>query len=534
MISIYWRILIMSQKNSVLNKLVAITLSASFSMSTSLAATPQSSKKTEKTGSSSKFTTDRKLKIAGYTVIGLLTLVTGAGLAYTAWAQLFVNEILSTAESLQRELTCKTPDQNKIKKLYQSLSNLLTERIEQKNNKAPKQAVINTSTLENAQVTSEDQSENETKPIAAEEVTNMITTMFEKDDDKENENNKKDIKVNRLRWVDRDTLKQQLIDLFRKEKENKDTDSETTSDDENVTNSGELDEKQMQKKETLDENPEKTLNKKEDEENQQDNEQKQENKATSTPINKKTDIDNQNTTLKNSVQQSKQHPQEIKPLNIMNTTTGIQDKQNMPLKTKNTNSHNTILPIGGTNNQQTPKTFVPTYTPHHPIPLLSSFVRKDLPRMQPSQTEQPIQTDKSMLPMQMQLDEKTQNDNPEKKPVIKSEINSENKQTSTNDNEALYTQLGENNVVQDGKTDELDQNNNKVLKTGKTHSKDNSEDSSSENDIKIDDEKHNEEKKENASQQAAGNQNDKKKDDKKQTDQDESDQQVEVDDFSTF
>ena len=185
------------------------------------------------------------LKYVGYTVVAGAII----GTTYLAWAELFVNKVLAAAEHLAKELNKNKIDEDKVKRLSMKFYDLLHE------------AIDDTETQEEAKVKLDENKEegpivNDTTEFGQEHYGSyaereecraaaiaLIEEVFGKEEKLEEENSKeatksdvkiRKIKVNRLRWVDRDKLEEALTELFQEEheegsKSNSNSSSTTTS-----------------------------------------------------------------------------------------------------------------------------------------------------------------------------------------------------------------------------------------------------------------------------------------------------------------
>ena len=181
----------MSQKNLVLKKLAALALSASI-CTTIVGATPP-----EKQKSSSNI-----LTYAGYAIAAAV--VTGTT-AYLAWAQLFVNKVLAAAENLANELNNATLDTQKVEQLSMEFYTLLQEATEQAGK--PEAKTFGTAGCEAYK--NAEQCKTQALALIKEKLKSG-----EVGEDEQTAPTKRKIKVNRLRSVDRETLKKELTNTF--------------------------------------------------------------------------------------------------------------------------------------------------------------------------------------------------------------------------------------------------------------------------------------------------------------------------------
>ena len=183
----------MSQKNPVFKKLAALTLSASVCTTAVGAQTPAKKKQSNN-------------NIVKYTSCAIAAIIVAGTTTYLAWAKLFVNKVLTAAENLAKELNKESPDSEKVKKLSMEFYKLLHEAHgapieyeEQQSGNAFEEGNYenygNTETCKQAALAL---IESEFDSLMSERIQNNPAAYA------------RPIKVNRLRYVDRDKLKKDL------------------------------------------------------------------------------------------------------------------------------------------------------------------------------------------------------------------------------------------------------------------------------------------------------------------------------------
>lgn len=205
----------MSQKNSVLKKLAALTLSASVCTTAVGATTPAKKEQSN----------NNIIKYVGCAVVAGVAIGTAT---YLAWAKLFVNRVLAAAEHLAKELNKETPDEKTVKRLSMKFYELLHEAKE--DTKTQKEKVIN----DNYDDIPSEEKQKEFGQSGYNQYTDtaqckkaalaLIDKELPDNKKKEEENDSlapegsavkiRKIKVNHLRWADRDTLRDELVKLF--------------------------------------------------------------------------------------------------------------------------------------------------------------------------------------------------------------------------------------------------------------------------------------------------------------------------------